>query len=195
MHSSPPLKHVVAVLVATVAALLLRASLQIRLLEEGYDPLLAADLSYLAVPPLLALLLFPVIAKDRRHIRASFRPSDLSLGIVLCAAGIGVLVRIVWHGSAVARAAFGAEPGAAAGDVVVRYDCPAVHLILLSLVVTSLMLPIVEELTHRGYVQSYLSRLGPVGAVAVSTAVFVVLHPRSSWPFAAFGGVVIGTCF
>lgn len=197
MRSSPPLKHVAAFLAATVAALFVRAWLQIRLLDAGYDPLQAADLSYLAVPPVLALLLLPVIRKDWEYIRAGFRLSDLSVGIVMCATGIGILMRVVWHGFAVARAAPGAGPGDPAGadKLIVRYDCPAAHLVLVSLAVTSILIPIVEELTHRGYVQSYCSRLGPVGAVAVSTALFVVFHAQSSWLFAAFGGIVLGTCF
>lgn len=190
----PPGKHVVAFLLASVAALFARAWLQIELTNAGYDARLANELAYFVVPPILLLLLFPVLLKDRAFLRAQFRREDLSMRVVMIAIALGVLVRIAWHGHVVAGTAFGFyAPGTVTvGPPAIAYDCPAARLILLSILVTSLLIPVIEEVLHRGYVQAWAGRFGAWIAVSISTIAFVLFHTRSGWDFVAFCGIVIG---
>ncbi len=119
----PPGKHVVAVLIATVAALFARAWLQIELTNAGHDPELASDLAYFVVPPILLVLLLPVLLQDRHFIRARFRRRDLNLRTVLIAIAIGVLLRVAWHAHVVAGLAFGlyASPPVTVGETAIAY--------------------------------------------------------------------------
>lgn len=194
---SPPLKHVVAFLVASVTALFARAWLQIRLMDAGYDQSYASDVSYLVVPPILLLLLFPVLLKDHELIRSKFCLSDLSVKVILCSVGIGILIRIAWHGFVLARAMLSVGTGGATAgaDFSVHYQCSALHPILLSILISALIIPVIEEVTHRGYVQASLQRYGPVVAIGLSTSVFVVFHTQSNWVFVALGSIVMGTCY
>lgn len=193
----PPGKHVVAFLLASVAALFARAWLQIELTNAGYDARLANELAYFVVPPILLLLLFPVLLKDRAFLRAQFRREDLSIRVVMIAIALGLLVRIAWHGHVVAGTAFGFyAPGpVTVGPPAIAYDCPAARLILLSILVTSVLIPVIEEVLHRGYVQTWAGRFGAVAAISISTVLFVVFHKSSGWIVVALGGAVLGICF
>ncbi len=66
---------------------------------------------------------------------------------------------------------------------------------MLSVLVTSVLIPVIEEITHRGYVQTWFARFGAPIAIGVSTAAFTAFHVRSGWGFVALGGLVIGTCY
>ncbi len=195
--SPPPGKHVVAVLLASVAALIARAWLQIELARAGYDAALAGDLAYFVVPPILLLLLFPVLSRDRVFVRAQFRREDLTVGVVLFAVAIGILVRIARHAQIVAGVAFGVTSFDAptVNQAAIALDCPPASLILLSLVVYAGLVPLIEELAHRAYVQSYFARFGPLAAILISTAVFVAFHRSAGWSFVALGGIVLGICY
>ena len=63
----------VAVLVATLAALTGRSWLQIQLTQGGMESQVAADLAYLVVPPTLALLLFPLWRSEKTYLKNQFR--------------------------------------------------------------------------------------------------------------------------
>ena len=196
--SSPPLKHVVAILIASVTALFARAWLQIRLTTGGMDSSFAADLAYLVVPPVLLLLLFPVLIADRSFIRRQFRRKDLTLKIALMAVGVGVLFRVAWHAHIVAGVAVGAysvQSDVIHNSAVVSVDCPKSYVLLLSILVYSVMIPFIEEIAHRGYVQAYFQRFGPVVAITIASVAFAVYHRISGWEFAMLGGIVLGTTY
>ena len=79
MNSRAPARtQVFVAILALTAALFARAYLQIILRESGYDKLYAADLSYLVVPPILTLLLFPVLKQNSLEIRRQFAVTKLS---------------------------------------------------------------------------------------------------------------------
>jgi len=193
---APTTTNVIAVLIATIAALFARSWLQVELLQEGYEPHYAADLSALVMPPILLLLLFPVWRKDRPFLKRQFRRADLNWRVVLMALATGILLRLLWWSQLVAGVAFGHyrndDPFAVAGPVF-SFSCPAPQVLMLGFFVMALMVPLIEEVAHRAYVQTALSRFGPVIAVAGSATVFTVLHKPGGWVFIFLCAVVFGT--
>lgn len=196
MPATPPAKiNVVAVVLATTAALFGRSWLQLRLLADGVQKDYAADLSYLVVPPILLALLAPVIVKDKAFIAQQFRLTGLTLWTVLSAIAIGVLARTIWWGQLFAGISFGFyqndDPYAIEGPWFM-FDCSAPHIVALGFLVMTLMVPIIEELTHRSYVQTAFRDRAPVIAICLSALVFAIFHRLSSWPFALFAGLIFG---
>lgn len=186
---------VIAVLIATIAALVARSWLQLRLLAGDMAPQLAADLSYLAVPPTMAILLFPLWRSERSYLRAQFRMIDLDLRLVLSAILVGVLLRLMWWGQLVFGISFGfytsPDPDAVVGPVF-SFQCPNPELIALSFLVMSMLTPVVEEVVHRAYLLGALRKRGMLQAVAVSALVFAILHNLTSMPFAFLAGLIFG---
>lgn len=195
---SPPRTHVAAALLALAAALLCRAWLQVTLETAGLDRRSAADLSYFVVPPVLLVLLLPVLHADQAFIRklVHFRP--VTLRLLLVAVAIGLLLRIAWWSQLVARISFGwqssTDPQAIVGPVA-NFSCPPTASMVAGIVVATLLIPPIEELIHRGYVQTRLHPRGPVLAITISTLLFVVFHRTSGWGLALAGGAVLGTMY
>ena len=191
----PAAKNAFAVIVATTAALFARSWLQVELLRDGLQKDYAADLSYLVVSPILLVLLFPVLRQDKAFLVEQLRPSMLSPSIILRAVAVGILIRVLWWSMTIAGVAFGIfrndDPSAIEGPLF-SFQCPPAQVALVGFLVMAVMVPIVEEVTHRAYVQSSLRRRGPVIAIAVSATVFAILHPPSSWSFTFVAGVVFG---
>ena len=199
MSSRPPTRlHVTAVLLALTAALFARALLQIKLREAGTDPQFAADLSYLVVPPILALLLFPVLTANKEAIREQFKLSRLKPRLILGAIAIGVLLRVGWWSHLVAFVSLGiyrnGDPNAVIGPAL-SFQCPPVYVLVTGLIVMAVLVPTIEELINRGIVQSALYQYGPGLAVGGSAVVFTVFHPFDSWAFVFLAGLVFGTQF
>ena len=193
--AEPAQKHAVAVLVATSAALIGRAWLQVELLAAGFQKEYAADLSYLIVPPILLFLLAPVLYRDRSFLNQQFRREQLSPYLALNAILVGLLLRLVSWASLIAGISFGfyqnADPLAVKGPQF-AFQCASIHVVALGFLVMTVMVPVVEEVAHRAYVQSALRRRGPIIAVSLSAMIFAVFHPPASWPFTFFAGLVFG---
>lgn len=198
MKSRPPtFKQASAVILATTTALFARSWLQVELRAGGMDKLHATDLSYLVVPPILLLLLFPVLRANKVELRRQFDVASISAGLVLNAIGLGVLVRLAWWCQLVAGISAGiysnaADPRAAVGPAF-DFQCPPGTIFVTGIVVMAILVPIVEEVVHRGFIQSALYRYGPAVAIAGSAAIFTVFHQLGSWSFVFFAGVVLGT--
>ncbi len=193
--SRPNRTTVFAVLVATIAALIARAWLQIELQGDGLRRNLAADLSYLVVPPLLLILLGPVLYRDRTFLAQQFRRSSLSPAVFLNAILIGLLLRLASWARLVAGASFGwyraADPNAIEGPQF-SFACDSLFVVALGFAVMVVLVPLIEEVAHRAYVQSYLQPLGPVAAILISSLVFAVFHRPSGWSFSFLAGIVFG---
>ena len=196
--AAPPLKHVIAVLLATTLALFMRAWLQMQLQDGGMQSPDASSLSYLVVPPILLVVLFPILIADRRYLGRQFLRQDLSLRLVLVAIAVGLLVRLAWWAQLSARVMLGTlnsnEPGTSVMPSV-TLDCPGLELLVPGIVVSSILIPIIEELTNRGYVQSYLHIRGPVPSIVLSSVVFMLFHGQTGWLFSFSGGLVLGTMY
>ncbi len=188
-------KTIVAILVATVAALVARSWLQLRLLGENMAPQAAADLSFLMVPFVLAVLLFPLWRRERAYLLARFRTADLNLKLVITAILIGVLLRLLWWGQLVFGISFGLHASTDSASVVgptFSFQCPSPALMALSILVISVLTPVIEEVVHRGYILTALRKRGMLAAIVVSAMVFAVFHNLTSMPFAFFGGIIFG---
>lgn len=193
--AKPVPTNLFAVLVATTAALFGRAWLQVELLGAGFQKEYAADLSYLIVPPILLFLLAPVLSKDKAYLRQQFHCKRVSLRMVLNAVLVGLLLRIVSWAKLIAGISFGLyqnpDPLAIEGPRF-AFQCAPIHVVLLGFLVMALLVPIIEEVTHRAYVLSAFRSRGPIIAITLSALVFAVYHPIASWSFTFLAGLVFG---
>ncbi|MGI9233586.1 MAG: CPBP family intramembrane glutamic endopeptidase [Woeseiaceae bacterium] len=196
MPAEPPVRtKIIAVVVATIAALFCRAWLELELLADGYHKYFAADLSYLVVPPILLILLFPIWRLDGALISSLYRRRGLSLTIVLNAIAIGFLLRTAAWCELVAGVSLGwySNPKATTiGGPTFTFGCPEPDVLLLGVAVMVVLVPIVEETTNRGLIQSWLSERGPNIAICSQALLFMLAHRPSSWGFAFVAGVVLG---
>lgn len=196
--SRPSSQNVVAVLVATTAALLVRAWLEIELIEDGLSRQQAADLAYLVVPPILLLLLFPVLRMDRAFLTDRFSLARLTPQVILRAVGVGVAIRALWWASLVTGVSFGIyrndDPLAIEGPAF-AFGCPPTQFLVLGIFVMCMLVPVIEEVTHRAYVQGGLARFGAPVAISASALVFAAFHTPVSWGFTFFAGIVFGVQF
>ena len=189
---------ILATLLILIAALLARSWLRSTLLQHGFTQYLAADLSYLIVPPLLALLLTPIIRSRPGLLRALFRVDGLSPRLVLTAIMIGLLLRVAWWSqlfAGVALGLYGDNTAAPTLPPTFTFECPAASALLLGLVVTMLLVPIVEEFVNRGLLQSSLSHLGPLLAIPAAACIFALTHRSASWTFVFGAGLILGVLF
>lgn len=193
--AAPPLKHVVAVLLSLTLALFLRAGLQLRLQDAGWDRRVASDGAFLAVLPILFLLVLPVLRRDHGFLVRQFRLRDLSLRIVISAIAIGLLIRTAWWAKLLASVSFGWRQALSpTGPTPPTFSlhCPDPQLLVLGVFVTAVLIPLVEETTYRGYVQASLHARGPLCAIVGASLVFMVFHLYEGWLFALAGGLVLG---
>ena len=186
---------IVAILVATVAALVARAWLRLQIVAEGLAAQTAADLAYLVVPVIMVVLLFPLWRIERPYLCSLFKLSALNLKLVVTAITVGVLLRLLWWGQLVFGISFGvfgtSDPVAITGPVF-SFQCPGPELVVLNLLVMSVLTPVIEEITHRGYFLTALQNRGLLQAVVISALIFAVFHRLTSMPFAFLAGVVLG---
>jgi membrane protease YdiL (CAAX protease family) len=185
-------------MVATLAALIARSWLQLRLLRDGMPPSVTADVSFLIVPPILLLLLFPLWKSEKQFLANLFRRWDLTWRLALNALAIGVLIRLTFWCQLIAGVSFGVyqsvDPEANVGPVF-SFQCESPSVVVLGFVVMAVLVPLIEEVTNRGYFQTALQRRGAVFAVLVSALIFTVFHRIGSWPFVFFCGLLLGTQF
>ena len=186
---------VVAVLVATTAALVGRSWLQVHLRQTGMNVTTAADLSYLVVPPILILLLLPLWKSEKKFLADQFRRRNLTWRVALTAFAIGLLLRLLWWSKVVAGVSFGFYSSTASNAIVgpvFSFQCSAPEIILLGFFVMAFIVPLIEEITHRALIQTALDRRSFAFAIIVSSIVFTVFHRFDSWPTVFLGGLVLG---
>ena len=157
-YTRPVRTHLIAVLVALAAALVARAVLQLELREVGLQRQFAADLSYLVVPPLLAVLLFPVLKASRGRLRERFNTAHLNARLVINALALGALLRLAWWCHLIAGVSLGIYqndvPDLVSGPVIV-FRCPPAYLLATSVLVMSILVPLVEEIIHSGLMDRF----------------------------------------
>lgn len=199
MPAAHPVRtHLTAVILAVFAALIARSWLQVELLADGLQAEFAADLSYLVVPPILLLLLLPVLRHHKALLADLLSPNGLTLRAVLPALAIGVLLRVSAWCQLIAGISFGiytnTDPGTVTGPLFI-FDCAEPEVVVLGVAVMVVMVPFIEELTHRGLIQTGFQHRGPAIAILLSSLLFMLAHRQSSWGFAFFAGVVFGVQF
>ena len=181
---------IVAVLIVEAFVLVLRAMWELRLRQGGYDFAVAGDVSYLVVPPLLALMLAPALRQQRALLARLFDPRR-----VACAAAtgfaVGVLSRLAWWCAVVVLGAVGGKGTTAPAEFAMSWDCPAPAPLLLALLVWTCLIPLVEETLGRGLIQSLLLHHGRRFAIAGSAVAFAVYHPPQAMLTALLMGLVL----
>ncbi len=189
---------IVAILVILTVALFARSFLQVRLQEHGVDADFAKDLSYLVVPVILGILMFPILRDHKTFLLGLFQKKHLTFRFIVTAIAIGVLMRIAWWCQLVVRISFGlgTDPGTQTfTGPSFSFGCPPLAVIALGLLVTALLIPVIEEIVHRGLIQSSMSRRGPVIAITTSAILFTIFHPPASYLFVFAWGIVFGVQF
>lgn len=160
------------------------------------EPTIAADLSYLVVPPILVVLLFPLWNSEKRFLADQFRFQDLTWRLVRRAFAIGLLIRILWWSQLVAGISFGfystPDPDAIVGPVF-SFQCASPELFFLGFTVMAVLIPLIEETAHRGFIQTALDRRSFTVAIITSSSVFTVFHNLDSWATVFLIGLVLGS--
>ena len=158
----------------------------------------AADLSYLVVPALLLVLLFPVLRASGATLRRFCSTTQINARVIVSALALGILLRLAWWSHVVAGVSLGlyhdTNPAAVQG-LSLSFQCPPIHILATGFVVMGVLVPIVEEIIHRGFVQTFLHRFGPAFAICGSAAAFTAFHPPGTWLFVFLAGLVFGTQF
>ena len=187
-----------ALLLFGALALFCHAYLRIRLQNAGISPEHAYNLSYLVVPP-IALAPVPVILRGQTEtFKKLFDPRRLDLRLVLGAIALGVLLRVIFWAKIVGRGAFGIGRDLSSTEGVgptFTFDCPPLHILGLGILIMAVLVPITEEIVHRGVVQSGFVRRGPLVAICLSALLFAVSHQPSSYVFVFLTGVILGIQF
>jgi len=186
------------VLFFLVAALLIRSWLQVTLQQNGFAKTLAADVSYLVVPLLLLLTIAPLWREIGPSLTRNFRSADLSPKLLGKALLLGLLMRVIWWAQLTAGVAlgwYGSNTVSTQPEPLFKFQCPDAASVALGLAVMALLVPIVEECTSRGILQTAAMKFGASFAILLSASVFTALHPNSQWGFTIVAGLVFGFLF
>ena len=171
-----------------VAALFARAYLETRLNAGGESKPFAHDLSYLVVPPILIILMFPILRRHGPYLLTLLRRQDLTIRLVIWSVILGVTLRLTYWAGLIALVYFGVlhngDPAAVIGPVI-SFACPEPGVLALSFLVVSFLTPIVEEILNRGLILRTLIQRGKLFAVMLSSALFAVMHHPQAF-FVAF---------
>jgi membrane protease YdiL (CAAX protease family) len=175
-----------------VVALFARSYFQLELIEGGKAPELAKNLSYLIVPPILLVLLFPVLRQQRDFLARRFKLSGLTWKIVGTAVLAGLLLRTADWGRLIALIGLGVyrndDPNALVGPIF-TFSCPSNSTIFLHLFVMSFLTPVIEEVINRGLFLYSLIGKGRLIAIVASSVLFAVTHSPNAMPAAFVSGL------
>ena len=193
-----PIRYLLLVVLAQVLALFTQAWLSQALLAQGYGELDAHYLAYLAVPPILLVVLAPVLLRHRAFLLRLFSMHRISVRLALAAVALGIATRIAWWAQMMARVSLGIDVNnnsqAIAGPAF-SWTCPPLPSLMLGMLVMAVLIPTIEETLHRGVLQSAFVHKGPVPAILISAFIFTLFHPPASYWFVFFMGIVLGIQF
>lgn len=185
-----------AILLFETFALIARSYLQIELVDSGTNLMRARNLSYLVVPPILLLTMYPILKQHRKFLAARFSPRNLSYRAVVIAILIGVLLRIASWGQLIAFASFGvyrnSDPNAIVGPLF-SFNCLPLETLLLHILVMSLIIPVIEETINRGFLLYTFLNINRVFAILLSSVLFAVFHLTQSIIIAFVAGIFLAT--
>ena len=186
---------VVAIMLFQVAALFARSRLELSLVEQGTREAVAKDLSYLVVPPILLVLMFPYLKRCKTQLLSLFRLSALTWRLVWLSLALGLTLRVLrWSILTLlirAEMVGNKDPNAPIGPLI-DFACPAPPLLLLSLAVSALAIPIIEEAINRGFILHTLLEKGAALSIGMSALLFALMHPPSSYIHAFIIGALLG---
>lgn len=179
---------ILAVVLFQVAALFARSMLDLSLQRNGMARDVASDLSYLVVPPILLLLMFPYLHRCRDALRQLFARHRLTLRVVLCSVALGLTLRLMWWASTTFLIGIGVirneDPDAITGPII-GWECPSFPIVALSILVMAAVAPVTEEIVHRGFILYRMLTYGRNLAIIASAALFALMHESYSATFVA----------
>ena len=186
---------IVAIVIFQVAALLARAFLEIRLIDSGEPQPFAQDLSYLVVPPILIIFMYPILRRHGSYLRALLRRQDLTIRLIATSVVLGFTLRMSFWGGLISFISVGVlrntDSNAVVGPVI-SFGCPDPGILALSFVVVSFLIPVTEEIIHRGLISQSLLHRGRVLAIVLSSALFAIAHDPQAIAVAFVGGLFLG---
>lgn len=185
---------VIAVVLFQVTALFARSMLDIQLRRRGIDAAVAKDLSYLVVPPILLVLMFPYLRRWRESLGRLFSLRLLTLRLVAVSVALGLTLRLTYWACLTFLIGIGVirsdDPNAIVGPLV-GFDCPPLRILALGVLVMAVMVPIIEETVHRGFILGGLLSYGTRFAIAGSAVLFALMHESGTYAMAFLAGLVL----
>jgi len=186
---------ILAIIIFQVAALFARAFLEIRLIDGGEPQPFAQDLSYLVVPPILVILMYSILRRHGSYLRSLLRRQDLTIRLIVTSVLLGFALRMSFWGGLISFISFGVlrntDPNAVVGPVI-SFGCPDPGILALSFVVVSFLIPVTEEIIHRGLILQSLLHKGKILAIVLSSALFAIAHDPQAIAVAFLGGLFLG---
>jgi membrane protease YdiL (CAAX protease family) len=185
---------IAAIMVFQVCALFSRSALDAALVRHGSDRAFAGDLSYLIVPPILVLLMYPYLEQHRHALTRLMWPRRLTLRLCGSALLLGVIMRttywavltvLMWTG--VVR---NEDPAAIAGPYL-DFACPPPEVLALSLFVMAFLTPIAEEVINRGFLLHALLPRGTCFSIVASACLFAIMHRPDSYVVTLLIGIFL----
>jgi len=198
MRSSVPSVRapILAIMIFQLAALFARAFLEIRLIDRGEPQPFAQDLSYLVVPPILIILMYPILRRHGSYLCSLLRRQDLTIRLIAASVLLGFILRMSFWGGLISFASFGilrnADPSANIGPRI-TIGCPDADVLALSFLVMSFLVPMIEEIINRGLIFQSLLRRGRLFALILSSILFALMHDPQAVAVAFLMGVFLGT--
>jgi membrane protease YdiL (CAAX protease family) len=185
---------ILAILLFQTFALVARSFVQNELVADGVNAAYVRNLSYLIVPPILFLTMYPILKQHREFLCARFSLKPLSVQTIIVAIFVGVLLRIAWWGHLIAFAAFGIyredDPTAVTGPLV-SFSCPPVQYLMLHMLILAILIPLIEEMINRGFLlYSFLNKSRLI-AVVSSSFLFAIFHIPNTMAFAFIIGLYL----
>lgn len=191
-------KLIAAVMLLQIFLLLLRSWWQLELPSYGISDAVSADLSYLIVFPLMAMLFYPILRQFWSHLCNKLKFTNLSVKAIAIGIGVGLALRFFRWGAVIGGVSFGyfvnPAPGASA-DLVVRFGCPPYAVLVLSLFVMAILIPVVEEIINRGLLLEWLLNYGRLAALIFSSILFAMLHRPETIGIAFVFGLFAGLLY
>jgi membrane protease YdiL (CAAX protease family) len=178
---------ILAIMIFQICALFARSILDLTLVRKGIDRSVSNDLSYLVVPPILALLLCPYLRQHKDALLGLLRVSHLTFRVAAFSIVLGLLMRLTYWALLTVLMWTGLvgndDPDAIVGPIL-GFGCPPLPVLMFSLVTMSLLVPIVEEVVNRGLLLHALLNRGTIAAVIISALLFTLMHKPGSYAVA-----------
>ena len=183
---------ILAILAIEIAALVVRAFLDTNLIDG--DQSLAHHLSYLVVPPIIIVLMYPILQRHGRYLLSLLRRQDLTLRLIVLSVLLGLALRITFWGGLISLVSFGvlhnSDPDAVIGPVI-TFGCLNPQVLVLGILVVVFLTPIIEETINRGLILQSLIHRGKMPAIAVSSFLFAIAHDPQAMLLAFLVGLFL----
>lgn len=190
-----PRKSFVAILLILVSTLTMEAWSTVRLRDAGINERHALNLVRLLSLPSLALFAWLVVRKQRDFLREIYSTNALTPRVVFTGIAVGLLARLAAWAQITARRSFDRivqpNPASIEGPTF-SFECPALEVVAVAILVWMVVVPLTEEFVHRGLILSAFVDKGPTIAVLVSTTIFTLTHRPDSYVWVFLFGLVFG---